>query len=147
MFLYLFFILINISQTSVAKPPEKDSDFDGIADAIDKCPNTAQLNKVSADFIYRAAVDPARLTKKSRSFPVDKNGCEYDNDGDGIVNSKDYCPDNSPESLTMGVAANGCPVHSDYDGTPDYRDKCPDTASNVKTDKFGCIKQEIDMKK
>ena len=60
---------------------KKDSDGDGVADHLDKCPNT-----------------PAGAT-------VDGSGCELDTDGDGIPNWKDDCP------AEKGTAElNGCPA-------------------------------------
>ena len=130
------FFLFSISSLTVAK--DKDSDFDGVIDAKDKCPNTAQLKKVSVNFKYRVAVDPERLKPEPKAYPVDNNGCEFDTDADGVVNSKDYCPDDSKIVLSKGIASNGCPKQSDFDGTPDYRDKCPNTVKGIKTDRFGC---------
>ncbi|MDX2503333.1 MAG: thrombospondin type 3 repeat-containing protein [Gammaproteobacteria bacterium] len=115
-----------------------DSDHDGVPDALDKCPDTVQLKKLPVDFKYAAAVNPERLEAGNKAHPVDKNGCEPDSDGDGVVNSQDYCPQDSKEALSRGIAENGCPKHSDADGTPDYRDKCPNTPKGVKTDKYGC---------
>lgn len=119
---------------------ERDSDNDGVADAHDKCPDTAQLKMLPADFKLAAAVSPDRLKPESRAHPVDDSGCEPDSDGDGVKDSQDYCPEDSPLQISMGVAGNGCPVHSDSDGTPDYRDRCPDTPRHVATDRFGCPK-------
>ncbi len=115
-----------------------DADADGVADELDKCPDTAQLKKLPADFKYGVAVDPERLKPGAKAFPVDEHGCELDTDGDGVVNSKDYCPDDTAETLSKGIAANGCPKQSDADGTPDYRDDCPGTAKGVKVDNRGC---------
>ena len=115
-----------------------DKDNDGIADHLDQCPETAQITKVSSDFTFSAAVNPDRLKPGKHAYPVDKKGCEFDSDHDGVMNSQDYCPDNTTRELSRGIAMNGCPKHSDYDGTPDYRDQCPDTPSGVKTDKYGC---------
>lgn len=117
---------------------ERDGDHDGIPDARDRCPNTAQVKKVSADFKFAAAVDPERMKPGARSYPVDENGCELDSDGDGVKDSRDFCRDNKKEELVMGVADNGCPRQSDFDGTPDYRDRCPDTPRGGRTDRFGC---------
>lgn len=59
---------------------KKDSDGDGVADYLDKCPNTPAGAK------------------------VDGAGCELDTDGDGIPDWKDKCP------TEKGTAAlNGCP--------------------------------------
>lgn len=116
----------------------QDRDADGVEDKLDKCPNTAQLKKLPADFKYGVAVDPERLKPGAKAYPVDLQGCEFDTDGDGVIDSQDYCPVDTPESLSKGVAANGCPKQSDADGTPDYRDKCPDTPKGVKVDNVGC---------
>ncbi|MGB4774556.1 MAG: OmpA family protein [Daejeonella sp.] len=59
----------------------KDSDGDGVADKLDKCPNT------EAD------------------LKVDGSGCPLDVDADGIPDSKDSCP------TEKGTAeSNGCPA-------------------------------------
>lgn len=115
-----------------------DADHDGVPDQADKCPDTAQLRKVPTDWKYAAAVSPERRSQEPRSYPVDEFGCELDGDKDGVVDSKDYCPDDSVLALSAGIAPNGCPKHSDGDGTPDYRDKCPDTPRGVRADKDGC---------
>lgn len=115
-----------------------DADADGVEDKLDKCPNTAQLKKLPADFKYSVAVDPERLKPGTKAFPVDEYGCELDTDGDGVINSKDYCPEDTAETLSKGIAVNGCPKQSDADGTPDYRDNCPGTPKGVKVDNLGC---------
>lgn len=130
LYLSMFFATANVMAN--------DADADGVEDKLDKCPNTAQLKKLPADFKYGVAVDPERLKPGAKAFPVDENGCEFDTDGDGIINSKDYCPEDTAETLSKGVAVNGCPKQSDADGTPDYRDDCPDTPKGVKVDNRGC---------
>ena len=119
---------------------EPDSDHDGVPDAADRCPNTAQFRKLPADFRFGAAVNPERLKPRPQAYPVDAAGCEVDRDGDGVVDSQDFCPDDPAEALSAGVAANGCPKHSDFDGTPDYRDRCPETPLGVATDAQGCAR-------
>lgn len=121
-----------------AEAMAKDSDADGVADTLDKCPDTAQLKKLPANFKYGVAVDPERLKPEAKAFPVDKHGCELDSDNDGVINSKDYCPDDTSEMLSKGIAANGCPKQSDGDGTPDYRDHCPNTPKGIKVNNQGC---------
>lgn len=119
-----------------------DNDHDGVDNVIDRCPATHQLKKLPAHFTYRAAVNPERLKPGPQAYPVDQHGCEPDSDNDGVVNSQDYCPDDTKEALSMGIALNGCPKHSDADGTPDYRDLCPGTSRGTKTDQNGCeVKQ------
>ncbi|NQV76527.1 MAG: OmpA family protein, partial [Bacteroidetes bacterium] len=59
----------------------KDSDGDGVADKLDKCPNT------------------------EAGIKVDGSGCPLDVDADGVPDSKDACP------TVKGTAAlNGCPA-------------------------------------
>ncbi len=67
--------------------------------------------------------------------PVDNRGCEYDGDGDGVVNHHDQCADS-----TMGVAVdiNGCAHDSDKDNVVDFRDSCPNTNAGVNVDATGC---------
>jgi OOP family OmpA-OmpF porin len=58
----------------------KDSDGDGVADKLDKCPNT------------------------EAGIKVDGGGCPLDTDNDGVPDSKDNCP------TEKGIAEfNGCP--------------------------------------
>jgi len=60
---------------------------------------------------------------------------EFDTDGDGVVDSKDMCP-NTPSGIKVDEF--GCPIDSDKDGIPDYLDKCPGTPSGAPVDKKGC---------
>ena len=94
-------------------PKFDDSDGDGVADGIDRCPNT-----------------PAGAR-------VDSYGCETDSDGDGVKDSKDKCP-NTPRGVA--VDADGCPMDSDGDGdgVADGMDKCPKTPAGAKVGKDGC---------
>ena len=88
----------------------KDTDKDGVADKLDKCPGT-----------------PANVK-------VDNDGCPIDTDGDGIADYLDKCPD-TPAGVK--VDAKGCPLDEDGDGVPDYLDKSPNTPSGVKVDATG----------
>lgn len=69
---------------STAAPVERpaDSDNDGVADTLDKCPNT-----------------PAGVA-------VDMDGCPLDADKDGVPDYLDKCPDTPPRTA---VDKNGCP--------------------------------------
>jgi SPOR domain/Thrombospondin type 3 repeat len=66
---------------------------------------------------------------------VDKEGCPFDSDKDGVPDYLDRCP-NTP--LGVVVDRYGCAFDSDGDGVPDYLDKCPNTTLNVRVDKDGC---------
>ncbi|OOZ35681.1 OmpA family protein [Solemya velesiana gill symbiont] len=60
---------------------------------------------------------------------------EGDADGDGVVDSKDKCP-NTPAGAP--VDAMGCALDSDGDSVKDYKDKCPGTRKGAKVDMNGC---------
>ena len=137
----IFGLGLGLAQADVpadSGPALADSDHDGVPDHWDQCPTTAQRNKLPLHFKYRLAVSPERYSSEPKAWPVDHNGCEPDRDADGIIDSDDYCPEDSAEAISKGVAANGCPVHSDQDGTPDFRDQCPGTPRGVPTDASGC---------
>jgi OOP family OmpA-OmpF porin len=90
----------------------KDSDGDGVADALDRCKNTPE------------------------NVEVDKDGCPLDSDKDGVYDYVDKCP-GSP--LETKVDKDGCPIDSDGDGVYDFLDKCPNTKKGVNVDENGCI--------
>ena len=60
---------------------------------------------------------------------------DEDSDGDGVINSKDKCP-NTPKGAF--VDARGCPLDSDGDGVWDGIDECPNTPRGVAVDSKGC---------
>lgn len=90
-----------------------DSDADGVADDMDKCPNTAA------------------------GTPVDADGCPLDSDADGVADYLDKCP-NTPAGTK--VDAMGCTLipDADKDGVADAKDQCPDTKAGVAVDAKGC---------
>jgi len=61
---------------------------------------------------------------------VDKKGCPVDTDGDGVPDYLDKCPGTPPEAYSK-IDENGCPIDTDGDGVPDYLDKCPNTAKEA----------------
>lgn len=75
---------------AVVPPPEPDSDGDGVADSLDRCPDTAA------------------------GMEVDEQGCPpmRDRDGDGVIDSEDRCND-TPRGTE--VDAVGCPVLLDIE--------------------------------
>jgi len=93
----------------VARPV--DSDNDGVADPLDKCPDTPT------------------------GVAVNKDGCPLDSDKDGVANILDKCPD-TPTGVA--VDKDGCPLDSDQDGVANYLDKCPDTPAGVSVNSDGC---------
>lgn len=97
---------------SSAAPVRKDTDGDGVYDAVDRCPNS-----------------PA-------GTQVDATGCSVDTDKDGVLNSVDQCP-NTPAGVT--VSANGCEIKdTDKDGVLDINDSCPNTPAGTVVNAKGC---------
>jgi OOP family OmpA-OmpF porin len=127
-----------------------DADGDGVADAIDKCPDTPAGIKVDEfgcpvdsdkdgvpDYLDECPDTPIGIA-------VDKNGCPLDSDGDGIADEIDKCP-NTPAGVKVDEF--GCPVDSDKDGVPDYLDECLDTPIGITVDQKGCPVNETNLNK
>jgi opacity protein-like surface antigen len=96
----------------------RDTDFDGVPDREDLCPNTP------------------------RGVIVDETGCPVDSDGDGVPDGLDACP-NTPQGAM--VDERGCPLDSDNDGVFDGIDRCPNTPAGVQVDETGCpIEVEVE---
>jgi OOP family OmpA-OmpF porin len=125
-----------------------DDDGDGVANHLDKCPDTPKGVEVDAagcpidsdgdgvpDYLDKCPNTPAGVT-------VDVRGCPVDTDGDGVPDYLDKCPD-TPKGAK--VDARGCPVDSDGDGVPDYLDKCPGTPKGVPVDDRGCPLKGIEV--
>ena len=119
----------------------RDSDLDGVRDALDTCPSTAIGAKVDAhgcpldtdgdkvfDGLDKCEGTPAGCT-------VDKNGCPADADGDGVCDGVDTCTD-TPKGAT--VDAKGCPSDPDGDGIMDGVDQCANTPKGCTVDDKGC---------
>lgn len=70
-----------------------------------------------------------------RGVAVYSDGCPIDMDGDGVPDYLDRCP-NTPKGALVG--ADGCELDSDGDGVPDARDQCPNTPKGIPVDASGC---------
>lgn len=88
-----------------APAPDLDPDQDGIAGALDRCPN-----------------DP-----EDKDGFEDDDGCpDPDNDADGILDGNDKCP-LQPENVNGADDEDGCPeVDTDGDGFFGTKDSCPE---------------------
>ena len=67
-----------------------------------------------------------------------KTKAVIDNDGDGVPDNSDLCPNTPPGTL---VNPSGCPIlvsDTDNDGVPDSNDLCPGTPTNTPVDATGC---------
>src|SRR5262249_38716903 len=77
----------------------------------------------------------------------DEDGCpDKDNDGDGIPDEIDRCPD-EPEDRDGFQDADGCPdLDDDGDGVPDKDDRCPSEAEDRDgwQDDHGCAGTDAD---
>ena len=137
----------------------KDSDKDGVADAMDACPNTPIGELVDA----RGCVPPKdadrdgvidandRCANTPAGTRVDASGCAVpvDSDRDGVMDNVDACA-NTPAGTR--VDARGCPlpppapVDTDRDGVTDDVDACANTAAGVRVDARGCpVPVDLDM--
>ncbi len=119
----------------------EDLDGDGVADSMDKCPETPRGAVVDGsgcplDSDGDGVVDGIdKCPGTPRGAKVDAFGCSGDADGDGVVDGVDECP-GTPKGVTVDVA--GCPLDSDGDGVYDGLDKCPDTPKGARVWKDGC---------
>ena len=77
----------------------EDSDGDGIANAVDLCPN-----------------------QHSQNYDLDLDGCPDDTDGDGIDDQYDLCPSINSQGYDSDL--DGCIDDSDSDGVGDNIDLC-----------------------
>ncbi len=66
---------------------------------------------------------------------INPNTARIDSDHDGVINSRDICP-NTP-TLAM-VDKYGCALDSDHDGVINLYDKCPNTPMSDLVNKNGC---------
>lgn len=103
---------------------------------------TAYWTDSSGDIVRNGADQCYRTQFWTRENAI--AACEsadiVDTDKDGIVNSKDACPDNAPG---IEVDPRGCELDSDKDGLVNRLDSCPDTAAGAKVDAVGCVIVEV----
>jgi hypothetical protein len=144
--------------TSFELTPPADTDADGIPDAIDNCPNTANPDQADADNdgIGDACEscsdgDGDGVCDNVDNCPTTANPAQTDSDGDGIGNACDSCPlDPANDADGDGVCGNvdNCPTtanpgqqDSDGDGIGNACDPCPNTpgvSCPVATNKDQC---------
>src|SRR5262249_29328383 len=106
---------------------------------------------------FRAGVTPTLLVRGEGEFNRNKSSSQSlsnfgvnlgvsfmlgskpiaDDDGDGVQNNRDRCPD-TPRGAT--VDSRGCPGDDDADGVPNGIDRCPGTAAGATVDASGCPK-------
>ncbi len=136
-------------EKSTPPPPKNDADGDGVPNADDNCPNTANPNQADADG------DDAGDVCDDCPFNAEKIepgvcGCalsDTDTDQDGTPDCKDTCPEN-PDKTKPGIC--GCDfadTDGDGDGAVDCQDLCPNDANKTLPGICGCGKTEVDSDK
>lgn len=95
--------------------------------------NNASRNGTAYVTVNGAADVPSNLPSNTpSSVQID------DEDGDGIDNGNDLCPNTTTGSV---VDSDGCAeseVDGDFDGVPDITDQCPGTPALISVDDKGC---------
>jgi hypothetical protein len=113
--LCLTFIGCRRGREHIIIPPDgidhsRDTDGDGVPDAVDRCPNVADANQHDTD--GDGVSDP----------------CDPDIDGDGIANRQDLCASIAdPSNLDMDGDGTGdaCDLDIDGDRVRNENDSCP----------------------
>jgi outer membrane protein OmpA-like peptidoglycan-associated protein len=118
-----------------------DADFDGIADATDRCPGTLAGAVVAEDGCARDSDNDGVANgldlcpNTPPAAVIGGDGCPLDEDGDLVYDGIDQCP-GTPRGAQ--VHAQGCPSDADRDGVFDGLDRCPNTAAGARVDAIGC---------
>ena len=73
---------------------------------------------------------------------VDEFGCALDEDKDSVINLYDECPNTI---LGAPVDEKGCALDSDADGVIDLNDRCPLTIPNLPVTECGCPPYKFDF--
>ena len=123
--------------------PPVDTDKDGIADSLDKCPTIPGVVKYAGCPV--PDTDKDGINDEEDKCPAVAGlpryqGCPVpDTDKDGVNDEEDKCP------AEAGPAANqGCPfVDTDKDGVPDPEDKCPTLPGPKENQGCPVIREEV----
>jgi outer membrane protein OmpA-like peptidoglycan-associated protein len=134
-------VFLGFSVAPSFDPNARDTDKDGIVNAMDRCKRTPEdldgfqdedgcpeLDN-DADLIEDIR-DQCPNEAEDRDGFQDSDGCpDPDNDKDGILDSADRCPD-EPETVNGHLDEDGCPDDkpiddTDGDGYRDNVDRCP----------------------
>ncbi len=121
---------------------DDDRDGDGLANAVDNCPNTRNPNQADDDGDGIGNVcDNCPSTPTPDQADDDGDGignvCDDDRDGDGVGNAVDNCPNMpNPDQVDDdgdGIG-NACDVDRDGDGVGNAGDNCPNMPNRDQAD-------------
>lgn len=129
--------------------------FSDMVDGFDKkvaAVYDMKANKLHDMFLYTGFSFNFDFFSQSESFLVERvfadlEDFDYDvffsdQDGDGVIDRLDECPDTPLGVLVDSV---GCPIDSDGDGVPDYLDREPNTPIGQPVDEYGVSLDDAGM--
>jgi len=136
---------------------EIDLDLDGVLNEKDRCPDTALGEEVDVNGCtieqIEADEDLDGVLNEDDACPgssldeeVDETGCtegQKDDDGDGVPNFVDRCPDTPSDTNPEDIDENGCTTQQlfrddDGDGVQNEDDQCPNTPEGALITETGC---------
>jgi outer membrane protein OmpA-like peptidoglycan-associated protein len=129
----------------------KDSDKDGIANGVDRCPATPVGKTVDANGCAANQLDGDhdgvsdeidRCDSTGFGETVDTDGCaasQKDDDHDGVLNPVDQCAGTEQGQSVNGSGCATSQRDEDADGVSDAIDQCPNTPAGDAVNARGCF--------
>ena len=135
----------------------QDTDFDGVADELDACPNSPSGEKVDQNGCAQIQLDKDLdgvlneidvCPNSPKEEEVDEKGCAYsqlDDDNDGFANGIDSCLGSEEGEEVDEKGCTQLQRDPDQDGVENPMDQCPDTAKGQIVDEKGCALKDQDL--
>jgi outer membrane protein OmpA-like peptidoglycan-associated protein len=129
----------------------KDSDKDGVANPVDRCPATPVGKTVDANGCAANQLDgdhdgvsdeTDRCDGTGFGETVDTDGCaasQKDDDHDGVMNPVDQCAGTEQGQAVNGSGCSASQRDEDADGVSDAIDQCPNTPAGEAVNARGCF--------